>query len=148
MDSLTSVNIAAWLACLSFIVMLAGGILKLTDRLRDKPSASEVANKAAETFARREAAEELRTRLAALEALRESDLKDASFSRKNIYDEMRNMEKRIDSALVGIRAEMGELERRLNSADEARTLKIHDRLNEILSDLGEMRGEHHANHSK
>lgn len=144
MDQLVSVHIAAWLACLAFVITLIRGVLALTDRLKDKPSASEVAERADGKFADRNALAELAARLAAVEELRNSDLKDASFSRKNIYDEMRNMEKRIDASLIGMRAEMADLERRLNKSDEERTLKLHDRLNEILSDLGEMRGEVHA----
>jgi hypothetical protein len=144
MDHLTSINIAAWLACLLFVAGLAKTVLSLTDRLRDKPSAGEVAERSAEKFTPRETADELRARITAIEALRNTDQEAASFSRKNIYDEMRNMEKRIDAALIGIRAEMGDLERRLNASDESRTLKLHDRLNEILTDLGEMRGEVHA----
>lgn len=144
MDQLTSVHIAAWLACAAFVVGLALGIISLVDRLKAKPSPQEVADSAQAKFARREESDELKCRLAAMEQLRQSDLRDASLSRKNIYDEMRGMEKRIDASLVGVRTEMGELERRLNKSDEERTAKLHESLNCIATELAEIRGEFHA----
>ena len=146
-------DFVAWVACLAFAVMLFNQLTRArknllggTDTTNIGPSPLVV--KGEEKFVTtRECSEsnaKLFARIAAIEQLRNTDLEAASYSRKNIYDEMRNMEKRIDAALVGIRAEMGELERRLNASDETRTLKLHDRLNEILGDLGEMRGEVHA----
>lgn len=37
MTDIVSVNIAAWLACLAFVVVLVNGALKLTDRMKGQP---------------------------------------------------------------------------------------------------------------
>jgi hypothetical protein len=145
MDQITSVHIAGWLACAAFLVGLAIGCLSLIDRLKPKPTTQEVADEAAKKFASRDAAVELAARIAAMEQLRNSDLKDQSFSRKNIYDEMRAMEKRIDESLIGVRAGMADMERRINSADEIRTDKLRDLITTLFGELGEMRAESHAN---
>jgi hypothetical protein len=144
MDQITSVHIAGWLACAAFLVGLAIGCLSLIDRLKPKPTTQEVADQAAAKFASRDAASELAARIAAMEQLRTKDLSDASFSRKNIYDAMGEMERRINESLVGMRAGMGEMERRINSADEIRTDKLRDLITNLFADLGEIRGEAHA----
>jgi len=48
------VEIAAWLGCLAFLVVLANGVLKLVDRVKGKPSPGEVQAEAAEKFTRKE----------------------------------------------------------------------------------------------
>lgn len=53
---------------------------------------------------------------------RVTDMKDAGFSRKAIYGEIETLRK-----------EMIDMERRLNAADEARTEKVHGRLNDLLT---------------
>jgi hypothetical protein len=112
---------------------LAGALnqgLTLLDRWKEKPSASEVAAEAARRFVTTDVCAASHTnfvqRLSALET---------SHSQ---------LEKRIDSSLTGIRAEMSDMERRLNRNDEERTQKIHDRLNDILRCVGELSGEVHA----
>jgi hypothetical protein len=47
------VEIAAWLGCLTFLVMLANGVLKLVDRAKGRPTPGEVQSEAAEKFARK-----------------------------------------------------------------------------------------------
>lgn len=44
------VEIAAWLACLTFVVMLVNGVMKLVDRVKGKPAAGDVAREAADKF--------------------------------------------------------------------------------------------------
>jgi len=48
------VEIAAWLACLAFVVVLANGVLKLVDRVKDKPAPGDVARETAEKFTRKD----------------------------------------------------------------------------------------------
>lgn len=82
-------------------------------------------------------AKECRARHASIDAQlvelrqqRVTDAKDAAFSRKAVYGEIES-----------VRKEMGEMERRLNAADEQRTTALHNRLNDILLAVGELRGK-------
>ena len=75
----------------------------------------------------------IETQLAFLNGQRVTDAKDAAGSRKGIYTE-----------LEGVRKEMVEMERRINKADEDRTTGLHNRLNEILSEVSEVRGAMNA----
>ena len=51
MDQVTSLNIAAWLACAAFLVVLANNVLKLIDRIKDKPHPGDVQRDGNEKFA-------------------------------------------------------------------------------------------------
>ena len=47
----------------------------------------------------------------------------------------------VRAELTGLRAELHNMESRANSRDESRAVKLHDRINEILAAVSEMRGE-------
>jgi len=51
MDQTTSLNIAAWLGCIAFLVVLANNVLKLVDRAKDKPHPGDVERQGLEKFA-------------------------------------------------------------------------------------------------
>ena len=54
-DSITPpVSIAAWLACLAFVVMLINGGMKMVRSFKDTPAPSEVQREAAAMFAQKE----------------------------------------------------------------------------------------------
>ena len=48
------IEIAAWLACLAFVIGVINGGYKLARNFKDKPAAGEVQRESAEKFARRE----------------------------------------------------------------------------------------------
>lgn len=130
------IQLAAWLGCLAFFVGLLNGMLKLVDRMKGRgtlvsPQPLEV--REAHDFVRepdcRMRHSEMERQVRELRAERNEDVKSASISRKSMYEEMKLIRKEID-----------EMERRLNQADETRTEKVHERINDILEAVGEIRG--------
>lgn len=61
--------------------------------------------------------------------VRARDAQEGNDSRKALYQQ-----------IEGVRKEMGEMERRLNADDEKRTQALHERINDILEAVGELRG--------
>lgn len=126
-------QIAAFLACAAFLVGLVNQALKLVDRIKDKPAPGEVRAEAAEKFVTKSDCQKyhqaLDGRLTFLDTQRVTDAKDAGASRRGIYNEVES-----------VRKEMVDMERRINKADEDRTTGLHNRLNEILAEVSEIRG--------
>lgn len=73
----------------------------------------------------------------------EADKAHSSFTMRLAAAELQIQTVRQESveSFAKLAREMGDMERRINFADEGRTKEIHDRLNDILGDLREMRGE-------
>jgi hypothetical protein len=141
-DTLDTVpaNAAAWLACLAFFVVLVNQILKLRSTLfpsagsnprRIEPQPLEVleAKEAVvkKDFEKRNALVD--ALFAELRATRSQDAKDWGASRAKLYEEVRS-----------VRVDMTSMEQRLNAAEESRITKVHDRVNDILEAVGELRG--------
>lgn len=95
-------------------------VFKLVDRFKDKPSGGEVRAEAVDKFVTKP---EFNAHVA--RNLQEHD----------------HFFKKVSGVERGLSREMQEMERRLNTIAEERTVKLHDRLNEILGDMREMRGE-------
>lgn len=127
MGSNPPVEIAAWLACLAFVVMLIKNGLSLVDRIKDKPPAHEVRAEAATTYSTK------------------VELKDHVIQD---FQEHSNLWSKIGGMERGLTQQIQEMERRLNTQDEERTQRVHTRLDEILGDMREMRGEMKANQAK
>jgi hypothetical protein len=127
------IGISAWLVCLLFVMGLIITGLKLVREFRGQPEAAAVQAEAADRYVTKAVCERyhqaMDARLEALMGQRAVDLQTGSASRKGIYVE-----------LECVRKEMVEMERRINKADEDRTTGLHDRLNEILGEVSEMRG--------
>ena len=61
------------------------------------------------------------------------------------------MEKRLDKVeeiQAGIMTEIAEMERRLNTASENRAVATHDRINDVLEAVSEIRGELKSHHTR
>lgn len=133
------VGLAAWLACAAFVTMLANQAFKLKERLLDEKRRQEIfpqplAVKTVRDPVSREYCE--RNHLVGarrLEAL-EADL-------AQMRDERRAAAANLEQKLERVSAEIPEMERRLNVANEARLEKVHYRINEILGEVREIRGE-------
>ena len=127
------IGIAAWLACLLFVMGMIITGLKLVKEFRGQPEAAAVQAESAERYVSKAVCERyhqaMDARLEALMGQRSVDLQAGAASRKGIYVE-----------LECVRKEMVEMERRINKADEERTTGLHDRLNEIMGEMSEMRG--------
>ena len=134
------IGIAAWLACLLFVMGMVVLGMKLVREFRGRPAAAEVQAEAAEKFVTKAMCERyhqaMDARVEYLAGQRSADAQAGSQSRKGIYVE-----------LECVRKEMVEMERRINKADEERTTGLHDRLNEILGEVSEMRGMMKSKHS-
>ena len=85
--------------------------------------------------------QEIAERIAFLDGQRVTDAKDNAASRKVIYDEIKAVQQATADQVSKVRVELGDMERRLNKSDEDRTQHLHDRLNDILGELGELRGK-------
>ena len=116
-------QVAGWIASCAFMLFFLNQGKKFVGGLKDKPASSEVRAEALERFA-------TKVELAAMMAKRDEDVKYQAGSRKGIYEK-----------IEAVREEMAEMERRLNAADESRTEGVHDRVNQILEAVGELRGE-------
>lgn len=139
MNGTPPVEFAAWIACLAFAVGLANGLLKLKGNVLGSAKKNEITPQPLVVQAAHDLVREkdcvsrhltLEQQLVELRGQRIQDAKDASFSRKSVYGE-----------LESVRKEMGEMERRLNTADEQRTQALHSRINDILEAVGELRGK-------
>ena len=53
-----------------------------------------------------------------------------------------------EETLEGIRRELGEMERRLNKGSEDRAKETHDRINQILEGLADLRGRFNQDHNR
>ena len=123
------------LLALAAIAVALNQVLRLADRWKDKPPAGEIQRDALERFATKMECEQRHR--AATEDLR------------NVWSKIGGVERGLkadmDAKVGSLARELVEMERRINNADEERTLKLHDRLNEILGDMREMRGEMNKN---
>ncbi len=133
------VEIAAWLACLFFAVALANGIMKLVHYTRAKPSALDVQQDVAGKYqpkgdyATKADLSNLELRITAMSQA--SDLSRHEL-RAHIDASVGKLGERVES----IREEMGEVERRLNASNEQRAIASHERHNELLAAVSELRG--------
>jgi hypothetical protein len=83
----------------------------------------------------------LEKQLAAMRVERIQDVKDAALSRKGIYDKLDSMRRELSQEAQQVRREIPDLERRISAAGEERITKVHDRINEVLEAVSEIRGE-------
>ena len=120
-------EIALWLGCLAFVVVLVNGVLKLADRLKSRPEPAAVQAEARATYATREEVIRLKAALdTELKAIRDEQKVDL----KAIMDRLEQMH--ID----------------LNTNSERRIIAVHDRLNQIAADvaIAKDRTEHPRDH--
>ncbi len=120
----------------SLFALVAGlnQVLRFYDRLKDKPAPADLKKAAAEKFVRREDCLRMHGQLEAQFALvgqqRADDAKDAVGSRKGIYEQ-----------IAMVRAEMVQMERRLNEDSETRQEKVHARVDEVLRAVSRVEGK-------
>ena len=116
----TSYQAIGWLiVALAALVVILNNGLKLADRMKGKPPASQVAAESAEKFVSKP---EFR------EHVHRSDVEH-----QNIWKKLGGLER-------GLGAEMKAMELRIQESDEHRSEKLHDRVNEVLAAVSELRG--------
>jgi hypothetical protein len=135
---------AAWIACAAFAVMLinqayrlkgfiSGGEKRTIQQPLEVVEGTQLVTREHCDLMHRPVSDrmaELEKKVQALDVSRQEDMRIAGGSRKAMYDRMEGLQK-----------EMGDMERRLNRADEERTADLHTRLNEILEKVSELRGQ-------
>jgi hypothetical protein len=121
-------GLAAWLGCAAFVMMLTNHALRLKERLlgtNPPPAADPVTrdycDRNAQAGARR--AETIEQEV------------------QELREERREAALKLEEKLELVTREIPELERRLNAANEARFEKVHNRINEVLGEVRELRGE-------
>jgi hypothetical protein len=132
-------GIVAWLACLTFVVMLVNGVFKLVHYSRSKPSALDVQQDGAAKYqpkgdyATRGDLTNLEARINAMSAA--SDL-----SRHELRTHIDVSVAKLGDRVESLREDIGEVERRLNKSSEERAIESHKRHNELLAAVSELRG--------
>lgn len=135
-------GIVTWLACLTFVVMLVNGVMKLVHYSRAKPSALDVQQDVAGKY-QPKGDYATKADLANLE-LRINAMSQASdLSRHELRSHIDASVEKLGDRVDALRTEMGELERRLNKANEDRAIASHQRHNELLAAVSELRGAFH-----
>jgi len=133
------VGLAAWLACAAFVLMLANQALRLKERLLGEKSPQQIFPQPLEVRPVRDPASrefcegnhQASTRR--IEAI-EQELGE-------LRDERRESAAKLEEQIETVSREIPELERRLNAANEVRLEKVHNRINEVLGEVRELRGE-------
>jgi hypothetical protein len=132
-------GLAAWLACAAFVVMLANQAIRLKERLLGEKSMQRIfpqpleVKTAPDPVTREYCDSNYHANTRRIKAI-EQELGELRNERR---EAAAKLEKKIE--LAG--REINELERRLNAANEARFEKVHTRINEVLGEIRELRGE-------
>jgi hypothetical protein len=130
---------AAWLACAAFVVMLANQALRLKERLLHDKRGQEIFPQPLEVRPVRDPVSKDycdRNHHASLRRIEtvEQELKE-------LRQERRETAAKLEQKLECVTRDIPEMERRLNAATEARLEKVHTRINEVLGEVRELRGE-------
>jgi hypothetical protein len=132
-------ELAAWLACAAFVLMLANQALKLKQRLFGERHPQQIFPQPLEIKAvkdpvsREYCDNNYHANTRRMKAI-EQELNDLRIERR---ESAAKLEEKIET----VSREIPEMERRLNAANEARVEKVHNRINEVLGEVRELRGE-------
>jgi uncharacterized protein YicC (UPF0701 family) len=132
-------GLAAWLACAAFVVMLLNQALRLKERLLGEKRNQEIfpqpleVRQVCEPVSRDYCDRNHQSSLRWIEAV-EQEL-------KVVRQERCATAAKLEQKLESVTRDIPEMERRLNAANEARFEKVHTRINEVLGEVRELRGE-------
>jgi len=133
------VGLAAWLACAAFVVMLTNQALRLKEKLLREKQGQEIFPQPLEVrsvldpVSRDYCDRNHQVSLRRIETV-EQELKE-------LRQERRETAANLEQKLEGVTRDIPEMERRLNAANETRLEKVHTRINEVLGEVRELRGE-------
>jgi SMC interacting uncharacterized protein involved in chromosome segregation len=132
------VGLAAWLACAAFVLMLANQVFRLKERLLGEKSPQQIFPQPLEVRSAhepvsREFCESNHHAITRRIEFIEQELRD-------LREERRKSAATLEEQIQTVSREIPELERRLNAANEARLEKVHNRINEVLGEVRELRG--------
>lgn len=148
-------EIGIWIVCLFAIVAGTKACFDLVDRFRGKQQqispqpldvrmVSEFVKKeecAARHAASAQIAAGIREEVTVLRAERKQDVDIAARSRKALYEKIDEAKAEMSQRIESVRNDVTEMEHRMNSAGEARMDKVHERINDVLEAVSELRGE-------
>jgi len=132
-------GLAAWLACAAFVIMLANQVFRLKERLLGEKGRQQIfpqpleVKTAPNPVTRDYCDSNYQANTRRIKAI-EQELAELRNERR---EAAAKLERKIELAS----REINELERRLNAANEARFEKVHTRINEVLGEIRELRGE-------
>jgi hypothetical protein len=134
-------EIAAWLACAAFVMMLLNQAFRLKERLLGQRQGQEIFPKPLEIKTVADpATKEYCDRNHQASSRRMESLEQALADLRQVR---RDSTAKLEEQVRTLSRDIPELERRLNAATEARMAKVHDRINEVLGEVRELRGEIH-----
>jgi pimeloyl-ACP methyl ester carboxylesterase len=133
------VGLAAWLACAAFVMMLANQAFRLKERLLGEKNLQQIfpqpldVRNVRDPVTREYCDSNYHANTRRIKAI-EQELAE-------IRSERRESAAKLEQKIESVSSEMPEMERRLNAANEARFEKVHNRINEVLGEVRELRGE-------
>jgi len=132
-------GLAAWLGCAAFVFMLANQALRLKERLLGEKTPQEIFPQPLEVrtvrdpVSREYCDNNYHASTRRIQAI-EQELSE-------LRTERRELSAKLEEKIEIVSREIPELERRLNASNEARLEKVHTRINEVLGEVRELRGE-------
>jgi uncharacterized protein YicC (UPF0701 family) len=132
-------GLAAWLACAAFLVMLANQALRLKERLLGEKAAQQIFPQPLDVRAVRDPASREQCDEIYQASMRRIQTVEQEL--KEVREERRAAAGQLEAKIETVSREIPEMERRLNAANEARLEKVHTRINEVLGEVRELRGE-------
>jgi uncharacterized protein YicC (UPF0701 family) len=132
-------EIAAWLACAAFVMMLVNQALRLKERLMGERHGQEIFPQPLEVRAVGDPVSKEYCDRNHQESTGRIEAMDQAL--KEMRQERRESAAKLEEQVRTMSRDMPELERRLNAATEARLEKVHHRINEVLGEVRELRGE-------
>ncbi len=133
------VGFAAWLACAAFVMMLTNQALRLKEKLMREKGGQEIFPQPLEVKAVRDPASREYCDRNHQVSLRRIETVEQELN--ELRQERRETAAKLEEKLEHVTRDIPEMERRLNAANEARLEKVHTRINEVLGEVRELRGE-------
>ncbi len=133
------VGLAAWLACAAFVLMLANQAFRLKERLLGEKNPQQIfpqpldVRPVRDPVSREYCDSNYHASTRRIKAI-EQELSE-------LRSERRESAAKLEEKIETVSREIPETERRLNAANEARVEKVHNRINEVLGEVRELRGE-------
>lgn len=132
-------GLAAWLACAAFVLMLANQAFRLKERLLGQRNPQQIFPQPLEVKTTPEPV--TREYCDSNYHANNRRIKTMEQQLAELRHERREAAAKLEEKIELAGREINDLERRLNAANEARFEKVHTRINEVLGEIRELRGE-------
>ena len=133
------VGLAAWLASAAFVVMLANQTFRLKERLLGEKHPQQIFPQPLEVRSVRDPVSREYCDNNYHASMRR--MKAIEQELNGLRNERRESAAKLEEKIEIVSREIPEMERRLNAANEVRVEKVHNRINEVLGEVRELRGE-------